>query len=55
MDCGFKAAAATEAEVMAKIAEHAKSVHKIDKISPELMNKVKNAIKNKLFFKYSHG
>jgi predicted small metal-binding protein len=45
MDCGFKASAPTEAELMTKIAEHAKSVHNIDKISPELMDKVKKAIK----------
>ncbi len=45
MDCGFKASAPTEAELMAKIADHAKSVHKIDKIPPELMERVKKAIK----------
>jgi len=45
MDCDFKASAATEAELMGKIAEHAKSAHNIDKISPDLMAKVKNAIK----------
>lgn len=45
MDCGFKASAPTEAELMTKIAEHAKTVHKIDKIPPDLMDKVKKAIK----------
>jgi predicted small metal-binding protein len=45
MDCDFKASAATEAELMGKIAEHAKSAHKIEKISPDLLAKVKRAIK----------
>ncbi len=45
MDCDFKASAATEAELLGKIAEHAKSAHKIDKIPPDLMDKVKKAIK----------
>jgi predicted small metal-binding protein len=45
MDCDFKASASTEAELLGKIAEHAKSAHNIDKISPELMDKVKKAVK----------
>ncbi len=36
-----------EAEVMAKGAEHAKTAHKITTIPPEMVAKVKAAIKNK--------
>lgn len=45
MACKFEANAPTEAELMNKIADHAKSVHNIDPIPPDLMVKVKNAIK----------
>jgi predicted small metal-binding protein len=45
MDCGFQANAPTEAELMKKIAEHAKSVHKMEIIPPDVMAKVKAAIK----------
>jgi predicted small metal-binding protein len=45
-DCKFEASAATEAELMTKIAEHAKTVHKMDPIPPDIMVKVKAAIKN---------
>jgi len=37
--------AKTEAELMKKVAEHAKTVHGISKISPELAAKVKAATK----------
>jgi predicted small metal-binding protein len=45
MNCGFQTTAPTEAELMTKIASHAKSVHKIDTVPPDLMMKIKNAIK----------
>ena len=45
MDCPFEATAKTEDELMKKIAEHAKTVHKIGKIPPDMLAKVKKAIK----------
>ena len=45
MDCTFKMTAPTEAELMKKIAEPAKSVHKIDPVHPDLLAKIKKAIK----------
>jgi predicted small metal-binding protein len=44
-NCGFQATAPTEAELMAKIAEHAKTAHKMDPIPPDVMVKVKAGIK----------
>ncbi len=43
--CGFETSAPTEAELMKKIAEHAKTAHKMDPIPPDVMTKVKAAIK----------
>jgi len=45
MDCKFETTAPAEAELMKKIAEHAKSAHKLDPIPPDVMAKVKAAIK----------
>lgn len=45
MDCDFKASAPTEAELMKKIADHAKTVHKIDPVTPDLVAKIKKVIK----------
>ena len=45
MDCKFQATAPTDAELMRKIADHAKSVHNIDPVPPDLMARIKNAIK----------
>jgi predicted small metal-binding protein len=45
MDCKFETTAPTEAELMKKIAEHAKSAHKMETIPPDVMAKVKAAIK----------
>jgi predicted small metal-binding protein len=45
MDCPFKATAPTEAELMKKIAEHAKSAHKIDTVPADLAAKIKKVIK----------
>jgi predicted small metal-binding protein len=36
-----------EADVMRKATEHAKTVHRMGTIPPDVMNKVKAAIKNK--------
>jgi predicted small metal-binding protein len=44
--CDFVARGATEDEVLKKAAEHAKTTHGIDNITPELAQKVKAAIKN---------
>jgi predicted small metal-binding protein len=44
--CDFVARGATDDEVMQKAAEHAKTAHGIDNITPELAQKVKAAIKN---------
>ena len=44
-DCPFTASAATEAELMKKVAAHAAHDHKISEVSPELAAKVKAAIK----------
>jgi predicted small metal-binding protein len=44
-DCGFQTSAPTEAELMKKIAEHAKTAHNMDPIPPAVMEKVKAAIK----------
>ena len=45
MACSFEATAATEAELMAKIQEHGSKAHNIKTIPPDLMAKVKKAIK----------
>ena len=44
--CNFVARGATEEEVMKKAAEHAKTAHGMNKITPELAQKVKAAIKS---------
>jgi predicted small metal-binding protein len=46
MDCPFEAQAETEEELMQKIAEHGRTAHGITEISPEMMEKVKQAIKD---------
>ncbi|ASI13559.1 putative small metal-binding protein [Candidatus Mancarchaeum acidiphilum] len=46
MDCDFKAESDSEAELLGKIAAHAKSAHHIDNIDENLMKKVKAAIKD---------
>ncbi len=46
MQCGFKTEAASEAELMPKIAKHAKEVHGMDKIDDTTMKKIKAAIKS---------
>ena len=46
-DCPFTASAATEEELMKKVAAHAAHDHKITEVSPELTAKVKAAIKSR--------
>ena len=45
VSCGFEATAETEDELMKKIAEHARKAHNMKTISPDVMEKVKKAIK----------
>ncbi|MGC8676498.1 MAG: DUF1059 domain-containing protein [Candidatus Micrarchaeia archaeon] len=45
MDCGFTATANSEEELMAKIAEHARTAHNMQSIDDATMAKVKAAIK----------
>lgn len=42
--CGFTANAETEEELVAKVAEHARHVHGVHEVTPELAAKVKGAI-----------
>jgi predicted small metal-binding protein len=44
--CDFVANGATEDEVLGKAAEHAKTAHGIQQVTPELVAKVKGAIKD---------
>ena len=46
VDCNWSVNANTEEELMTKIAEHAKEHHGFDPIPPELVEKVKAAIKD---------
>ena len=45
MSCGFEATAKNEDELMKKIVEHAGKAHNMKTISPDVMDKVKKAIK----------
>lgn len=45
VDCDHVIRAETEEELMKKVAEHAKTVHAMTEISPDLAAKVKAAIK----------
>jgi len=45
VDCDAVIQAETEEELMKKVAEHAKTVHGMTEISPDLAAKVKAAIK----------
>ena len=45
MSCGFEATAKTEDELMKKIAAHAEKAHNMKTIPPDVMAKVKKAIK----------
>ena len=45
MNCGFEATAKTEDELMKKIAAHADRAHNMKKVPPDVMSKIKKAIK----------
>lgn len=44
MDCDFAALADSEDELLELVVEHAERVHQIDEITPELKQKVMDAI-----------
>jgi predicted small metal-binding protein len=44
VDCDFEARAENEAELMKKVAEHARTAHGFKDIPPELVAKVKAAV-----------
>jgi predicted small metal-binding protein len=46
-DCPFTATAATEEELLQRVAAHAEHDHGITEITPELVAKVKAAIKSR--------
>ena len=46
-DCSFTASAATEEELVKKVAAHAAQHHGITEVTPELTAKVKAAIKDR--------
>jgi predicted small metal-binding protein len=48
VDCDFQAKADTEAELMQQTAQHAKEAHGFETIPPELMPKVKAAIRDEV-------
>lgn len=45
MNCGFSVEAKSTEELMPKIVEHAKEAHGINEITPDLKQKVTDAIK----------
>ncbi len=45
MDCDFVARAETDEELMGKVAEHAKTEHGMSEIPPDIVAKVKAAIR----------
>ena len=45
--CDFTATAATEDELMQKVAEHAATAHGVTEVSPELAAKVRAAIESR--------
>lgn len=45
MDCEFKARGSSEEEVLQQAAAHARSVHQISEMTPELQAKVRSAIR----------
>ena len=45
--CGFKAVAEDEEELLRQVAEHAKQAHGVAEVSPELLAKVKGAIRER--------
>ena len=46
MNCSFVARGETEEEVLQQAAPHAKEVHKMDSIPPEVLQKIRQSIKD---------
>jgi len=46
VDCDFEARAENEAELMKKVAEHARTAHGFKDIPPEVVAKVRSAIRD---------
>jgi len=46
VDCDYVAHGATEEDILKQCAEHAKTAHGMTEISPELLSKVKAAIRD---------
>ena len=44
--CVFEVTGATEEEVLKHVAEHAKHAHGVNEVTPELLAKVKDAIRS---------
>lgn len=49
MNCGFATSAKSREELLPLISKHAKEVHNIEEIQPDLMKKVDSAIKKSMF------
>ena len=45
--CSFKAEAASEDELMKKVAEHAAKQHGVKDVTPELQGKLKSAVRTR--------
>lgn len=45
-DCGFVAKGETEQDILQQAAEHARSVHNINEITPEIAERVRATIKD---------
>ena len=45
--CAFHAEAATEEELLRKVAEHARAEHGVQEVGPDLLASVKSAIKTR--------
>lgn len=46
MNCSFEARGETEAEILQKAAPHAKEVHQMESIPPEVLQKIRAAIRD---------
>lgn len=44
--CGFEVRAETEEEVMRLVGDHAKTMHKMTNVTPDMAAKIKGAIKS---------
>ncbi len=49
MNCGFETSEKNRDDLMMKIAEHAKTAHNIEEITPDLKAKVDSAIRKTMF------